>query len=79
MTLIDYIQKHYGGNQAAFARAVGVQPAQVTQWLNSEYIVKSGKLYYPIGPSDNFRNYANKMHRLAKQELPAVPRKRVKK
>ena len=77
--LTDYIAKHYSGNQAAFARAVGVQPAQVTQWLKSSYVVISGNLYYPIGPSEKFRNYGNKIHRLARQELPAVPKKRGKK
>ena len=34
MPLIEYINKFYRGNQASFARLTGVQPAQVTQWIN---------------------------------------------
>ena len=47
MTLIDYIQKHYGGNQAAFAKAQEVKPQQVTQWINKGFIVIGNKLYSP--------------------------------
>lgn len=36
MPLIDYIKKYYNGNQASFARLTGVQPAQVTQWLDKK-------------------------------------------
>lgn len=47
MKLLDYIQKHYGGNQAAFARDIGVKPQMVTQWLNAGFIVFDGRLYSP--------------------------------
>lgn len=36
MPLLDYIKKYYNGNQASFARLTGVQPAQVTQWLEKK-------------------------------------------
>lgn len=39
MPLIEYINKFYRGNQASFARLTGVQPAQVTQWINKGFIV----------------------------------------
>lgn len=45
MPLIDYINKHYNGSKASFARAVVVSPAQVTQWLKKDFIVVNGKLY----------------------------------
>lgn len=45
MTLREYISKHFGGNQSAFARAQGVQKAQVTQWLAKDFIVVNHKLY----------------------------------
>lgn len=35
MTLREYIDKHYGGNQAAFARAIGKPRQQVNGWLES--------------------------------------------
>jgi len=47
MPLQDYINKHYGGNQAAFARAQGVARQQVTQWINADFIVVDGWLYSP--------------------------------
>ena len=47
MELIDYIQKHHGGNQAAFARKQGVKPQQVTQWIEKGFIVVDGVLYSP--------------------------------
>ena len=43
-SLSDYITENYGGNQSAFARANGVQRAQVTQWLKAGYIVIGNKL-----------------------------------
>jgi len=45
--LVDHIEKHYGGNQAAFAKAQDVKPQQVTKWLNMECIVVNGVLYSP--------------------------------
>ena len=46
-TLREYIDEFFGGNQAAFARAQGVQPAQVTQWINKDFIIVNGVLYGP--------------------------------
>lgn len=47
LDLIDYIQKHYSGNQAAFGRAHGVKPQQVTKWLDMGCVVLDGVLYSP--------------------------------
>ncbi|EHT6281543.1 hypothetical protein KXM28_004374 [Salmonella enterica] len=43
----QYINKFYRGNQASFARLTGVQPAQVTQWINKGFIVVNHTLYSP--------------------------------
>ena len=45
MSLAEYIDIKYLGNQADFARTQGVAPAQVTQWLKKDFIVVDGKLY----------------------------------
>lgn len=45
MKLIEYIEKYYAGNKSAFARANGVSPQRVNDWLVGGYIVESGKLY----------------------------------
>lgn len=47
MKLSDYIQKHYSGNQAAFAKSQEVAAQQVTKWLNMNCIVVDGSLYSP--------------------------------
>ena len=47
MSLQEYINKHFGGNQAAFAKAQGVKPPQVTQWINKGFIVIDDVLYSP--------------------------------
>ena len=47
MKLSDYIDNHYGGNKAAFARANGVLAQQVTQWVNNDFIVVDDTLYSP--------------------------------
>lgn len=47
MKLIDYISENYGGNRSEFARANGVKPQHVNDWLNGGYIVIDGKLYSP--------------------------------
>lgn len=47
MKLIKYIEKHYDGNQKAFAASQGVKPQQVTQWLKKDFIVIDGLLYSP--------------------------------
>ena len=43
-SLADFIAKNFNGNQSAFARANGVQRAQVTPWLKAGYIVVGDKL-----------------------------------
>lgn len=47
MTLQEYINQHYNGSQAEFARAAGVQRQQVTQWISKKFIVVDGALYSP--------------------------------
>lgn len=47
MLLRGYINKNYGGNQAAFARACGVLPTQVTKWITKNYLVIDGVLCKP--------------------------------
>ncbi|HGX7515591.1 TPA: hypothetical protein ACNSYZ_004291 [Escherichia coli] len=42
---MKYINKFYRGNQASFARLTGVQPAQVTQWINKGFIVVNHTLF----------------------------------
>jgi len=46
-TLLEFIDLHFDGNQRAFAAAQGVQPPQVTQWIQKEFIVVGGQLYSP--------------------------------
>lgn len=46
-TLLEFIAFNFGGNQRAFAAAQGVQPPQVTQWVQKEFIVVNGNLYSP--------------------------------
>lgn len=45
MQLIDYINSFYDGNKSSFARANGVPPQRVNEWLNGDFIVVDGKLY----------------------------------
>ncbi len=47
MTLLEYIQQKFYGSQAEFARAQGVAPAQVTQWIKKGFIVVDDVLYSP--------------------------------
>lgn len=47
LKLIDYICVNYDGSQRAFAAAQGVQPPQVTQWIQKDFIVVDGQLYSP--------------------------------
>lgn len=46
-TLLEFIERYFGGSQRAFATAQGVQPPQVTQWINKKFIVVDGLLYSP--------------------------------
>lgn len=43
--LRDYIEEHFDNSQKFFADMMGVQPAQVTQWIKSGCIVVDGVLY----------------------------------
>jgi len=45
--LAAYIANHFEGNQRAFAKAQGVLPQQVTQWVNKGFIVVNDELYSP--------------------------------
>ena len=45
LTLAEYISEQFSGSQREFAAAQGVQPAQVTQWLNKDFIVVNDVLY----------------------------------
>lgn len=47
MPLSEYINTHYGGNKAAFARACNVLPQQVAKWINMGCIIVNEKLYSP--------------------------------
>ncbi|WP_336431675.1 hypothetical protein [Providencia sp.] len=47
MTLTEYINTYYAGNQSAFAKACEVKPQQVTKWINGNFIVVNGELYSP--------------------------------
>lgn len=47
MKLIEFIKKYYGGNRSEFARANGVTPQHVNDWLKGDYIVIDGRLYSP--------------------------------
>ncbi|MEX9850542.1 hypothetical protein [Providencia huaxiensis] len=47
MTLSEYINTHYAGNKAAFAKEWGVKPQQVTKWINGKFIVVNHILYSP--------------------------------
>ena len=46
MGLKDYIKQEHG-TQRAFAACIGVDPQQVTKWINMECIVVGGVLYSP--------------------------------
>jgi len=73
MQLIDYIDKHHSGNQAAFARACVVSPAQVTQWIKSGFIAHNGRLYSPKGAEKDFVTIKKKVYQARKQKLSALP------
>lgn len=46
MPLEEFINKHYGGNQAAFAYAIGKSRQHVNLWLKSgDWFVIDGYLY----------------------------------
>lgn len=43
--LCEYIEIFFSGSQRQFAETQGVQPAQVTQWLNKNFIIIDHNLY----------------------------------
>lgn len=47
MDIISYVNMKYAGNQAEFARDMGVQRQMVTQWIKAGFIVYDGQLYSP--------------------------------
>lgn len=47
MTVLEYINKYYGGSRVDFAIAQGVQPAQVSSWLRQDIIIRNHKMYIP--------------------------------
>ncbi|HCF7883749.1 TPA: hypothetical protein NIU34_000917 [Klebsiella oxytoca] len=47
MTIEDYISLYFQGNKSAFARHMGVNPQQVTKWVNDGWIAKNHTLYSP--------------------------------
>lgn len=48
MPLKQYIDEHYGGNQAAFARAIGKPRQQVNVWLESGNWYVYGNCLYQL-------------------------------
>nr|WP_237028319.1 helix-turn-helix domain-containing protein [Pectobacterium carotovorum] len=47
MSLTEYIKINFGGNQAAFARHMGVRPQKVTDWINASWLVIDHQLCSP--------------------------------
>jgi len=47
MNLIHYIAVNHSSNQREFAKAQGVKPPQVTQWIVKNFIVVDHVLYAP--------------------------------
>ena len=47
MELMDYINKHFKGNQSAFARAQGCTKQHVQKWLKSGCMVFDDLLVSP--------------------------------
>lgn len=45
LPLNEYIDLHFGGNKAAFARSIGTTRQHVNKMLNGEWIVFKGKLW----------------------------------
>lgn len=39
MPVTEFIRQEYAGRQVDFARAVGVNPQQVTKWVNGEFVI----------------------------------------
>ncbi|EHJ9825988.1 hypothetical protein U0E17_000663 [Salmonella enterica] len=47
MKLTEYIEKHFNGNKAEFARHEGVLAPQVHKWIAMDCVVIDGVLYSP--------------------------------
>lgn len=45
MGLQEFINTHYGGNKAAFARALNVPSQRVNEWCDAVYISQNWALY----------------------------------
>lgn len=57
-TVLEHIEKHHGGNKAAFGRAVKPTPSKATQvqtWVNKGFIVTADG--WIINPKTNKRAY----------------------
>lgn len=47
MNIKEYISTNHNGNKAKFAKSQGVNPQQITKWVNMKCIVVDGVLYSP--------------------------------
>lgn len=47
MPLSEYVLLHFSGNQAEFARHMGVSRQKVNGWVADDWFVFNGKLYSP--------------------------------
>lgn len=47
MTIIEYVNANFNGNQAAFARHMSVDAQTVRKWIRADWIVVDGALYSP--------------------------------
>lgn len=47
MVIIEYVNKYFGGNQAAFARSRKVKRQNVTEWINRKDIIVNDVRYIP--------------------------------
>jgi len=45
LTLRNYIIEHHSGVQTKFAKANNIDPPQVTQWINGQFLVIDNVLY----------------------------------
>ena len=46
MSITDYIKANHP-SKASFARSQGINPQEVTKWINKGYIVLDGTIYSP--------------------------------
>ena len=57
MTLMEYIEKHYNGSKADFARAEGTTRQHVQKWVNNGWLVMGSQL---VSPKKDLVNPAEK-------------------